>query len=201
MSLIHKLKSLEGIKLSGDRDERIIRDNKWVSEINHGDKRAFEAIYKCYYSQLYNFLYRYTDSDELIEDAIQDVFYSVWQNRENLEPRGTLKAYLFTAVRNQVFKKLNIEKKFDNNQNEFSNFEETGKVTPESSYQLNELKKAYQEAVQKLPEKRRNIFLMHRQDNLTYGEIADILSVSIKTVETQMSRSLKFLAIYLDKYR
>jgi len=201
VSIIHNLRSLEGIKLSGDKDERIIRDNKWVRKINDGDKSAFEAIYKCYYPQLYNFLYRYTNSEELIEDVIQDVFYNVWQNRENLEPRGTLKAYLFTAVRNQTFKKLNIEKKFDNNQNEFGDLEESGRVTPESSYQLNELKIAYQEAVQKLPEKRRNIYLMHRQDNLTYAEIADILRISIKTVETQMSRSLKFLAIYLDKFR
>lgn len=201
MSLINKLKSIDGIELSGDKDERIIRDNKWVKRINGGDKQAFEAIYKCYYSQLYYFLHRYTDSEVLIEDIIQDVFYKVWQNRENLEPRGTLKAYMFTAVRNQVFKKLNAEKKFDGNQTEFNDVMETGNLTPECSIQFNELKKAYQEAVQKLPEKRRNIFLMHRQDNLTYSEIAAILRISIKTVETQMSRSLKFLIICLDKYR
>ncbi len=201
MPLIHKLRNIDGIELSGDRDERIIRDNKWVRGLNRGDKKCFEKIYKCYYTQLYNFLFRYTRSEELIEDIIQDVFYNVWQNRKKMEPRGTLKAYLFTAVRNQAFKKIESEKKFDNNEIELSGFEEINCVPPDGSYEFKELKKAYQEAVQKLPEKRRNIYLMHREDNLTYGEIADILSISIKTVETQMSRSLKFLAIYLGKYR
>jgi len=201
MPLIHKLRNIDGIELSGDRDERIIRDNKWVRGLNRSDKDSFEEIYKRYYAPLYNFLFRYTRSEELIEDIIQEVFYNVWQNREKLEPRGTLKAYLFTAVRNQAFKKIESENKYSNNNVEFSDFEEINCVPPDGSYEFKELKKAYQEAVQKLPEKRRNIYLMHREDNLTYNEIAEVLRISVKTVETQMSRSLKFLSIYLCKYR
>lgn len=201
MPLIRKLGNIDGIELSGDRDERIIRDNKWVRGINRGDKKSFEAIYKCYYTQLHNFLFRYTQSEDLIEDVIQDVFYKVWQNRKKLEPRGTLKSYLFTAVRNQAFKKIESEKKYVGNNKEFSDFEEINCVPPDGTYEFKELKKAYQEAVKKLPEKRRNIYLMHREDNLTYNEIADVLRISVKTVETQMSRSLKFLSIYLCKFR
>jgi RNA polymerase sigma-70 factor, ECF subfamily len=201
MPLIHKLGNIDGIELSGEKDERIIRDNKWVEGLNRGDKDSFESIYKRYYTPLYNFLFRYTRSEEMIEDIIQEVFYNVWQNREKLEPRGTLKAYLFTAVRNQAFKKIESEKKYGSNDKELSDFEEINCVPPDGSCEFKELKKAYHEAVQKLPEKRRNIYLMHRQDNLTYNEIAEVLHISIKTVETQMSRSLKFLSIYLCKYR
>ena len=201
MPLIHKLGNIDGIELSGEKDERIIRDNKWVEGLNRGDKDSFEAIYKRYYAPLNNFLFRYTRSEELIEDIIQEVFYNVWQNRKKLVPRGTLKAYLFTAVRNQAFKKIETENKYTNKEIELSDFEEIYSVPPDGSCEFNELKKAYQEAVQKLPEKRRNIYLMHREDNLTYNEIADVLRISVKTVETQMSRSLKFLSIYLCKYR
>lgn len=201
MSLIHKIKNLDGIELSRDKDERVIRDNKWVEDLNKGDKNAFEAIYKCYYAQLYHFLVRYLSSGPAIEDTIQQVFFNVWQNRENLEPRGTLKSYLFTAVRNQAFKQLDHDNKVDRNQSEWIENYQGSEKNPELHFELEELEKAYQEAVEKLPEKRRHIFLMHRQNNLTYQEIADVLEISIKTVETQMSRSIKFLSIYLKRFR
>lgn len=201
MSLIQKIKNLDGIELSRDRDERIIRDNQWVADLNKGDKTAFEAIYKFYYSQLYHFLIRYLHSDSVIEDIIQQVFFNIWQNRENLEPRGTLKSYLYTAVRNQAFKYLEQEKKVDRNQREIIDTYQINDKNPELHFEFEELEKAYHEAVEKLPEKRRHIFLMHRQNNLTYQEIADVLEISIKTVETQMSRSLKFLSICLERFR
>lgn len=200
MTLLHNLKNIDGIKLSPEKDERIIRDNMWVTGINKGDKKAFESMYKCYYSQLFHFLVRYLDSESAIEDIIQHVFYKVWQNRENIEPRGTLKSYLFTSVRNQALKHLEAEKKGRGHDGDITENTLCNAHNPEITLELKELNEAYQEAVEKLPEKRRHIFLMHRQDYLTYKEIAEILNISIKTVETQMRRSLKFLAISLSKY-
>ncbi len=198
MSLLQNIKRLEGIELSRDKDERIIRDNKWVEGINRGDKKAFESIYKCYYPQLFHFLLRYLRSESTIEDIIHNVFFSIWQKRTTIEPRGTLKSYLFTAVRNQALSQLEAEKKYDRIDEELSGYSQTEESR---SFEISELEEAYQKAVQKIPKKRRHIFLMHRQENLTYQEIADILNISIKTVETQMSRSLKFLAEVLSDFR
>lgn len=201
MSLLQNIKHIEGIELSKDKDERIIRDNKWVEGINQGNKKAFEAIYKCYYSQLFYFLTRYLDSESTIEDIIQNVFFNIWQNRTTLEPRGTLKSYLFSAVRNQALTQLKSEKKFERITKEFTDVTQQEESNTNRLFEVDELREAYQKAVAKLPQKRRHIFLMHRQENLTYKEISEILDISIKTVETQMSRSLKFLAETLSDFR
>ncbi len=200
MSLLNNLQKLDGIDLSRDKDERIIRDDEWVRKLNLNDKKAFEEMYKCYYPQLYYFLQRYLHNNEIIEDTIQLVFFNVWKNREKMEARGTLKSYLFTAVRNQALKHIQKEKKTLHNTDQVNENNVVNINNPENAVELKELNEAYQLAVKKLPDKRRCIFLMHRQDQLTYKEIASILNISVKTVETQISRSLKFLANSLSKY-
>lgn len=200
MSLIYNIRNLEGIDLSREKDERVIRDDDWVRRLNKGDQKAFEEIYKCYYPQLFNFLYRYHKEDDVIEDTIQQVFFRIWKNREKVQDRGTLKSYLFTAVRNQALKQIQKDKKIHHKSDELHENSVVSSKNPENTIELKELNEAYIEAVDKLPEKRKNIFLMHRQDHLTYKEIAAILNISIKTVETQISRSLKFLANSLSNY-
>ena len=201
MSILRHIKNIEGIDLLSERDERIIRDTRWTKGINRGDKEAFEAIYKHYYSHLFNFLLRYLDDESAIEDIIQTVFFKVWQNRKTIEPRGTLKAYLFTAVRNQALIRLKSERKFVRIAEELTDYNISEEQTVDNTAEFEKLKKAYQEAIANMPKKRRHIFLMHRQENLTYKEIAEVLNISIKTVETQMSRSLKYLAEFLSDFR
>jgi len=146
-------------------------------------------------------LKRYLDSESTIEDVIQNVFFNIWQNRTTLEPRGTLKSYLFSAVRNQALTQLKSERKFDRITEELKDVEQEKERNANRLFEIDELREAYQKAVAKLPKKRRHIFLMHRQENLTYKEISEVLNISVKTVETQMSRSLKFLAESLSEFR
>lgn len=198
--VFNRLNQNEVLTLSGHTDESAVRDDQWVERINNSDKDAFEAIYKSYYPRLFHFLLRYLKSESVIEDIIHNVLFHVWKNRESIEPKGTLQAYLFTSVRNQAFKHLNGEKRFDRNATGPEPVNGCDDLNPENIYELTQLEDAYLAAVQKLPEKRRHIFLMHRQEQLTYAEIAQVLNISIKTVETQMSRSLKFLATSLSKF-
>lgn len=200
MSIINNIRNLDGIDLSRDKDERIIRDNEWVRRLNLGEQKAFEELYKCYYPQLFHFLQRYLNGDEVIEDTIQQVFFRIWKNREKVEARGTLKSYLYTAVRNEALKQIQKDKRNHFNSDQLHENNALVMNNPENTVELKELNEAYQEAVGKLPEKRRHIFLMHRQDQLTYNEIAAILNISVKTVETQISRSLKYLANCLTHY-
>lgn len=201
MALEQKLNSINGVELSSGKDELALRDDHWVKKVNKGDKEAFEAIYRCYYPQLGNFLLRFVDSDKAAEDIIHNVFYKVWENRTNLKANGSLKAYLFKAVQNQAYKYLS--KKGSNNIAQLSVYEiqENSENNPEVMLEIKEFKKAYRSAIEKLPEKRRNVFLMHRDDHLTYKEISEVLNISIKTVETQISRSMKFLIQQLSHFR
>lgn len=201
MPFAKKYSSSAGIALSRDKDERNILENQWVEAISRGDKDAFQDAYKCYYPRLFYFLKRYLRSEYIIEDIIHNVFYKVWEHRQSLKPTGTFKSYLFTAVRNQALKQLEEQKREENHTEDSAGIAAEDGGNPDYEYAYRELEKAYLDAVSRLPGKRRKIFLMHRQDQLTYREIADILQISVKTVEIQIGLSLKFLAVRLSEFR
>lgn len=181
-------------------DERIRRENEWVKEIKKGQKEAFEALYRFYYPRLSQFAVRYVNSKQIAEDLVHNVFYNIWINRQRLKAQGTLRSYLYSSVRNQAFKFL-AKKKVRN----FTEPEElliltSRDLNPVQALSSKELRQAIIEAIEQIPERRRQVFLMHREDKLTYTEIAEVLDISVKTVETQMSRSLKFLREKLAEF-
>lgn len=167
-------------------------DSEWVESIRLGDANSFEKLFNLYCQQLINFARRYVFDKQIAENIVQDVFVSVWQSRTNLDPSKMIKAYLFTAVKNNSLKhlrRLNIENKgIEGSPPYISNDER-----PDKKLDENELAVEVHQAINELPEKCREIFTMNRFDNLKYSEIAEILDISIKTVETQMGRALKKL--------
>lgn len=174
-------------------DERTIRENQWIEKIQNSKKEGFEALYRFYYPRLSQFAFRYVKSKAIAEDVVHNVFHKVWKNRKGLKANGKLRAYLYTAVRNESCKHLNQRKKDAFAELDDLTFLESREVNPEEEINGKEFKQAIQIAINELPDRRRDVFLMSREDNLTYKEIAKVLGISIKTVETQMSRSLKHL--------
>lgn len=201
MRVPKQIAGLKGIDWRPSGDERLERENDWIRGLNRGEAEAFEEIYRYYYPRLGQFALRYVHSKQVAEDVVHQVFFAVWKNRTRLEPKGTLRSYLYTAVRNQALKYLDKE---NNRQHvELGGHPElqTWEVNREEHIEYKEFSRAVQAAVGQLPERRRHIFLMHREDGLTYREIAEVLGISVKTVETQMRRSLKFLQHKLSHFR
>lgn len=173
--------------------EHTDQEKQWVKMIKAGDTAAFEELYKFYYPRLSQFAYRYVKSKASAEDLVHDVFHNVWKNRENLEIDGNIKSYLYTATRNRTIKFLNRKKKREHIYTGDLNLIHSEKDESVNTDNTKKIGKAFQRAVQKLPESRRHVFLLSREDNLTYKEISLVLDISVKTVETQMSRSLSYL--------
>jgi RNA polymerase sigma-70 factor (ECF subfamily) len=174
-------------------EERVQKENEWVRRIKKDDREAFEALYRLYYPKLSQFAFRYVASRQVAEDVVHNVFYKLWVGRNRLKPQGTLRGYLYGAVRNQSLTYLDQKER-----RKFAGPDEVLRLKsletgPIEQLSTEELKQAIAEALELIPERRRRIFLMHREDGLTYREIADVLGISVKTVETQMSRCLKFL--------
>ena len=163
-----------------------------VNKIRTGDSAAFEDLFNFYCQQLINFTRRYVFDKQIAENIVQDVFVKVWQNRTNLDPTKMIKAYLFTAVKNNSLKHLrhlNIENKGIESTPPYIGDDER----PDRKLDEKELAVTVHQAIDELPEKCKEIFKMNRFENLKYAEIAKILNISIKTVETQMGRALKKL--------
>ena len=169
-----------------------VKESEWVKNIRRGDSDSFESLFNFYCQKLINFSRRYVWDKQSAENIVQDIFLKIWQNRNVLDPSKSIKTYLFAAVKNESLKHLrhaDVHKRWA----EFISLSQDRAIDPEKTLSENETKKEIENAISSLPEKCREIFTMSKFDKLKYSEIAGILNISIKTVETQMGRALKKL--------
>jgi RNA polymerase sigma-70 factor (ECF subfamily) len=172
-----------------DQEKNI--ENEWVRGIKNGNEISFESLFNAYCQKLINFSRRYVQEKDIAENIVQDVFVNLWINRSNLDYTKSIKSYLFTAAKNNSYKHLrhlNVERSYS-----ISKSQDTVEQNPQVDIETNERSKLVNHEIEKLPDKCREIFVMSKFDKFKYSEIADILDISIKTVETQMGRALKKL--------
>ena len=166
-------------------------EHEWIKGIKNGNEFSFESLFNAYCQRLINFSRRYVQEKEIAENIVQDLFVNLWINRKKLDHTKSIKSYLFTAVKNNSYKylrHLNVERSYS-----LLKSEEGVEHNPQSSIEVFEKNEEVKQVIEKLPDKCREIFVMSKFDNLKYSEIANILGISIKTVETQMGRALKKL--------
>ncbi len=164
-------------------------------KIRAGDAQAFEQLFRTLARALVRFTARFVRSVETAENIVQDVFVRIWHNRARLDPGLNLKSYFYRACRNQALQHLRHLKIENRDHSAQDLADPVG--SPEAAAEAREIAAAVYAAVAELPPHRRLIFTLSKYDHLTYAEIAEIQKISIKTVETQMGRALKFLRLRL----
>lgn len=164
------------------------------------DIASFEHLFKSNYGKLCAYANLFLNDAAAAEDIVQEVFFKLWKNREEVEIQTTLKSYLFRAVRNGCMNLIEHIRVRDSYK--IVNEEDIKDV--ESRYIdeaiVTELEQRIRETIGQLPTERRKIFIMSRFDGLKYREIADQLGISVKTVENQMYQALKYLRENLVEY-
>lgn len=177
-----------------------LNEKKILKRIKQGDIKQFEILFKEYYEMLCRFGIKYVKNIQQSEEVVQDTFYNIWKNRESLNIKTSLKSYLFTAVRNnclQVLRTRSLDIKYENY---YKSHYQNASVTPSDELNAKELSNVINKALNSLPERCRKIFKMSRYEGLKYHEIADKLSISIKTVEANMGKALKHFRAHLKDY-
>jgi RNA polymerase sigma-70 factor (ECF subfamily) len=163
-------------------------DSELAALIVKGNPLAYQALFYRYYDTLFRFFWQRTTDEEMAKDGVQDVFARVWQNRDKLNPDLSLKAYLYRIAGNRLIDHFRKEKNTVTVSDEEGGYEPS--YDPLATFAVDhDVKKALSE----LPENIREVFLMNRYDGLKYREIAELLKVSVKTVEIRMSKGLKIL--------
>jgi RNA polymerase sigma-70 factor (ECF subfamily) len=162
--------------------------------------KEFELLFRQYYQMLCNFALKYVNDDDVAEEIVQDLFYILWEKRLELKINTSVKAYLFTAVHNRCLKYIkhrDVENKYkkyylkheseiDNESHDFEN--------------MGDLYGIINQTLNSLPDRCSRIFILNRFEGLKYHEIANKLSISVKTVEANMGKALKLLRKNLKEY-
>ncbi len=167
-------------------------------ELKKGNEQAFEQLFKRYYQALCSYASQLLQDDDAAEEIVQDFFVKFWEKRNSITIETSLKNYLFRSVKNLSLNRIKHEKiKIQHAQHVISEAE----MNDYDAHFLEvDLKKDIEESIAALPEKRREIFRLSREDGLKYREIAEKLNLSVKTVEAQMSLAIKTLRDKLKKY-
>ena len=177
-----------------------IHEKDLIVRLKNGDQNAFELLFHFYYPGLVMYSTQFTADRMEAEEIVQDFFVRFWQKHQQIIPSETLKHYLFLSVKNgslNFLKHKKIEEKYIRSMTELSNHH---LVYDPDLYIASELQEKIKNAIDLLPEKCREIFIMSRMRGLKNEEIATELNLSKRTVETQISNALKVLRVELKDY-
>ena len=162
-----------------------------VEALKHNDAGAFKVLYYKYLKPLIRFAWYRLHSVDVSRDLVQEVFFRVWMKRENLNPDKSFKAYLYKSLNNLII-----------------NYRKLGSTQTVSLEDESLRKGKYDEekidmeidilnALEKLPEKMKTVFILSRSEGYKYSEIAEICGISVKAVEKRMTKAFTLLKKYL----
>ena len=166
-----------------------------LTKLMNGDKRAFEWLFNCYYAKLTLFANRFVNDMVIAEELTGEVFFVLWEKREQLKITSSVSAYLYSMTKNRCINYLKHQK-IENlyvNYLQKNNLLDTCAADTEADYNDKQLAQQIQFAVDSLPEKCRQVFMMSRYEDMKYRDIAAKLGISAKTVERHMSIALERL--------
>lgn len=164
-----------------------------VGRLQQGDKEAFELIFNEYKEKLYYFSLSYLHSSSETEEVIQNVFISLWENRQLVKDQGTLKSFLYKITVNLIynyFKHQAVHQKYLNHIS-FMNMLEDDHSQQTIFY--NDLKDIIDALIENLPLRQQLIFKLSRHVGLSHSEIASRLGLSLRSVENQIYRAIKYI--------
>ena len=169
-------------------------------EMITGDKRAFENIYKQYFHSLINYGFRITQNEDLIEDAIQDIFLNLWNNKSHLSEVNEVKFYLFRSLKNRIVRKLERDI-FDKSENIDTYLDLLISISEEQknidSEQFDSKIDTLQKTISLLPIRQQEAINLKYYHDFSLDEIAEIMDVNKQSVSNLLFRSYAILRTIL----
>jgi RNA polymerase sigma-70 factor (ECF subfamily) len=173
----------------------------WHAICHQSDSTAFESLFASHYSRLFNFCLLYIHQKEAAEEIVSDVFVKCWISRASLNHVLNPEVYLFVAVKNHA---LNYLKRFSNYRivgiDEANADQLINSLYPGKELEKNELFFKMNQAIDSLPRQCRIIFRLIKEDGMKYKEVAEILHISPRTVQTQLVRAIEKLRRVMRPY-
>ena len=188
--------------LKSDLTLNLGKDNityELLTRLKNGDMLAFDRVYELYSHKLFSFVFKILKNEAEADDIVQEVFVKIWESRDKLEDYKLLNSYIFTIAYNNSIDL--IRKRISNTKylEHLKNYAVIN-VTPNviSQIEFNELNIQVEKLIGNLPERQKQVYLLHREEGLTYPEIAEQIGISKNTVGNHMAKALKYLRRNMD---
>jgi RNA polymerase sigma-70 factor (ECF subfamily) len=175
-------------------------DISWVERIRAGDEHAFEAMFRQYHEQLCRFTAALVRSPEAAEEIVQEVFLNIWSNRHAWQVRSGITAYLYGAARNRALnhlEHLRVERAHEERALHEQDIAPGGAPPADETLLREQTAAIVRRAIELLPERARLAVILRWQHQLRHAEIAEVMGISVKGVEHQLSRALDMLRRHL----
>jgi RNA polymerase sigma-70 factor (ECF subfamily) len=174
-------------------------DAHLVLLLRQDNLKAFDQLYFKYHKKLYYFAKGYLKSNEKAEGLVQEVFIRIWTNRHKIDEEQSFNAFIYSVAYHailNIFRKEARERKYIN---QYRLFRDLKSNNTSLDVEYNNLKELANDVIEKLPQKRKVVFKLSREEGLSNQEIAEKLGISKKTVENQIHSALKFIKEELGK--
>ncbi|MEL7585836.1 MAG: RNA polymerase sigma-70 factor [Prolixibacteraceae bacterium] len=170
------------------------------SRMAEGSKEAFRFFFEKYYPDLCNLVNLYLHDPVMSEEIVQDVFIYLWEKKEIIKIESSVKSYLLRASKNKSINYIRNERTKLGIHRKLAETDTTCAEMPDSVMDAMQLRKVIDAAIDSLPVRCREIYILAKEKNLPYKQIAGELGISVKTVEAQMGIALKKLREHLRPY-
>lgn len=167
-------------------------DKDIINLLNSNSEEAFEKLFRLYYGFLCKTVYRVIPDKLIAEDLAQEVFYELWRKKDQLKINVSLKAYLRQSASNRALNYIRDQRMKFTDQEKLPEAQ-SQQLNSLQQLQVNELQELINKSIAGLPERCRIVFSLSRFEEKSYKEIAELLDISVKTVENQISKALKVL--------
>ena len=156
------------------------------------DQQSYEELFISLYGYLYHFAWTFVKSKQLSEEIVSDVFIKIWEKRKSLDKVDNLKVYLYVATKNIALNYLDNKKNISfADIEDFSTELKSSYSDPEQLLITSDMLELINKAILQLPPRCRLIFKLVKEDRMKYKEAAEVLNISVKTVEAQIAIALK----------
>jgi RNA polymerase sigma-70 factor (ECF subfamily) len=169
----------------------MIRDTEIIGRIRQGDAIQFESLFRSSYISLVRYAKTLIKDHDTAEEIVQDLFFRLWKDKEKIKIESSLNGYLFRSIHNSCLHFIEHSRVVERHAEEMSYNQTDNQENPSDILLYKELQAKIARILERLPERCGRIFYMSRFEGLKYNEIAEKLSISVKTVESNMGKALK----------
>jgi RNA polymerase sigma-70 factor (family 1) len=175
-------------------------DTELAGLLKSGDHAAFTEIYNRYWAALFRHAQKMLRDEDEAVDIVQDVFTTIWHKNTELTVTSSIRAYLYSAVRNRIISNIRHAKVHESYLDSLTELIEKGEYVTDEQVRFREFSAQVEEEISKLPPKMREVFELSRNEGMSHRQIAEELNIADETVKKQIYKALKALRVKLDAF-